>query len=496
MITLTNKAEETIEIKENEYYWYYANDTFKLIKIIEDIKTKEIVYKDIELQDQNTNLKIIEYKDDKRIPYKEKSNLRYFNPNELCPRTEDLSSLPSISYPAILYNFKLKNDLRLNTSKAGKLNIGLNLTKANLNDLDNLCNVSNFDMSENNTIIINGIPNTGKTILTKRIIENLNGDFKIFQDYINILELFGNCIDETTSNNAEKLGEFNDMSSRYQRVVKFYFNKFKNANRLMKVKFKHYLCEKNRVVEECVFNFHIFHLLIEGLNRIFKSTNLENTEKVIYNEFSRLKETGLLDEFYQKYNNFDTSANVDFNEYYIKKFNLFLNFAKKKAINELTIKNIFKLVIAILLLNHIDFDIDQEGKAIIYEDNKIICLITEILDCDKTTLIKRLISREYRSPRGSFYVTKLSKEDAKHVKDTYIKYIYEHLINFMTKYINLLINEDIRKLLQLEQNEYDYIIKEKKSRRFTQIIECFGFDNNDNPQRNSLENLLINYTND
>jgi hypothetical protein len=492
--------EDVIDIKENNYYWYYSNDTFKLIKIVTLIDIKEIIYKEIVLLDQGQTLKMIEYNDDKRIPYKEKTNMREYNPNELSPRVEDLSSLSSISYPAILYNFKLKNDLHLNTARAGKLNIGLNLTKANTADLDSLCNVKNFDMLENNTIIINGLPSTGKTILTKRVIDNLNVENRHLQEYISFLELFGNCIDERTADGASSFKELNENSSRYQRVVKLYFNKFKGANKLLKIKVKHYLCEKNRVVEGWMFNFHIFHLIIQGLYTLFKkgSHMPGDFEKIILTDYAKLNETGLIDEFYKTYNTFpNCTASVDFDEYYMKKFNGLLTFTKKKGIGEKIIKNIFNLVIGMLLLNHIDFDIDQEGKAFIHEHDKIICQIAEILECDKTILIKRLISREYRSPRGSFYVTKLSKEDAKNVKDTYIKYLYEYLFNFMTKYINLLFNEDIRvNSLNLTPDEYDYLIKEKKSIKFTQVVECFGFENNDNPQKNSLENLLINYTND
>ena len=105
-------------------------------------------------------------------------------------------------------------------------------------------------------------------------------------------------------------------------------------------------------------------------------------------------------------------------------------------------------------------------------------------------------------------------EDALRMKSAFLKKIYDNLFNFISKFINQLINLKIKKYYQSNSNPTIYKevfsktsdktsktdtksdTTEQAASNFIQIIECFGFSNSENRLNNSLENLFINFTND
>ena len=106
------------------------------------------------------------------------------------------------------------------------------------------------------------------------------------------------------------------------------------------------------------------------------------------------------------------------------------------------------------------------------------------MKCDRKLLRDRLISREIKSPRGSFYVVKFTYEEANRTRDNLVKYLYENLFEFVRRYVNL----HLKNCFKTQEKQ---TIRQKK---FIKIIDCFGFENSDVPLENSLENLFINYT--
>jgi hypothetical protein len=563
MITLTNKNEEDeSEIKEGYYYWGYLNDTFKLIKIT-TVGQKEINYREGKikyeyLNDGHGQVHLIDSSTESKMLTKDKNLLKKFDINQINPLSEDLANISSISYPSLLYNLKLKNEFDIHFTRAGKLLIGINYNKLKRSDIMNNAFLSKFLSSvadnfnfHNQTLIINGLPNTGKSNIMKSILSEFfsqglsehekynqilsnfhsnneeeikknclpNGEIlNYLLDSIKFLELFGNTV-ETGSNS-------NMNSSRYMRVLKF--QKLKNltqGNKIVKIKIKHYLFEKSRILDsfntsqsleekddkdnkEIKNNFHIFHALICGLYMIFyKNLYSENESKykeydeilkIIKSECKELMENGILEELYNDYSEYF----IEYQDYYLEKFSLLIELFKSlKIIHKKIIKKIFNVVLSVLVLLKIEFQVNEDGKAILDENNAYINLLSILLDCELNTIRTKLISREIRSPRGSFYVVKFTLEEANRTRDTFAKYLYENLFEYLTRFINTLINEEIRKeILQLSSQE-EYFKSLKKLKQDNQlktylIVECFGFENSEDAMKNSLENLCVNYTND
>ena len=270
-------------------------------------------------------------------------------------------------------------------------------------------------------------------------------------------------------------------------------NSPKNCNKIGKLKIKHYLFEKGRVFnsEENKFNFHIFHSIIEGFFQIFNNNLLKIDEifvKLIKTEYEYLMNNNLFENIYIKFHDdliiSQNKHEFDFHQFYLIKFEQFLNLLIDfKLSHKKIIKKIFNLLLAIIILQQIDIEIDIEGKAFISEENEIIQIVSKLLDCEHKLLRDKLISREIRSPRGSFYVVKFTPEEALRARNNFLKFLYENLFNFITRIINMTLND----LLSTNSTEDKHIIE---------LIECFGFENSSIASDNTLENLFINYSND
>lgn len=563
MNTLTNKNDDDeSEVKEGYYYWGYFNDTFKLIKIT-TVSQKEIHFRENKikyeyLKDGLRQVQLIDSNSESKMLTKDKNLLKKFEINQINPYSEDLASISSVCYPSLLYNLKLKDEHDIHFTRAGKLLIGINFNKLKKSDVVNYNILSKFTSSiadnityNNQTLIINGLPNTGKSNIMKTILReffslnenenqknilntssfNSNNTEEISKNYINkadilnyliksiqFLEIFGNTVESGSNSNIN--------SSRYMRVIKF--QKLKNLlnnNKLVKIKVKHYLFEKSRILDsfntyyshenkedkdnkEIKNNFHIFHALISGLYMIFyknlfsenqnKHQDYDEIIKIIKSEFKFLKENGILEELYIDYSRYF----IEYQDYYLEKFLQLIDLIiGLKILHRKIIKKIFNVVLSVLLLLKIEFEVNEDGKALLDENNIYINLLSNLLDCELNTIRTKLISREIRSPRGSFYVVKFTLEEANRVRDTFAKYLYENLFEYMTRFMNTLINEELRKEILLISSQDEYLKSFKKLKQDNQlktylVVECFGFENSENAMKNSLENLCVNYTND
>lgn len=367
-------------IFENYYYWLYSSERFLLVKITKVLtEKKEIYYKEQEIVIDNDNDKQIKFFDklfaeEKKANFKDAHLFKLFSKNQIDINSDNLLDTSDVSYSTLLYNLKLKLLKNNNIIKAGKIFLGINMLSCDKSCYEKFVSKFfnlKFEDSKNLTVIVNGLPNTGKSQMIKHMIRhiiNLNffnnsvshADNVSMNYYSNNSEVYTNeavgALDMKISHNEadhkanqksrEKVGLIQNLSkqsstkldkhcyknilfrkiflflelmdlfgntiesetrmncSRYMRIVKFLYlnnsnqksnsnsNKHKiwektfdqnnlyisnnvNFNYVKKVKIKHFLLEKNRILnkEKDKFYFHIVHVILHGLNEILNSNN-------------------------------------------------------------------------------------------------------------------------------------------------------------------------------------------------------------------------------
>jgi hypothetical protein len=228
-----------------------------------------------------------------------------------------------------------------------------------------------------------------------------------------LVYLFGNAV----------IGE-NKNSSRYLKLFKVYFHKLNTKfPHFTKIKTKYYLFEKNRIFNSQSSNnyyiFHIFHAILEAfywilksdeetINSTFNDSNVnQDLIELIKSKYSHLSD--YIEVFRKKYNNLTEEFNQKFFKIYIENFNLLLKCSKTLELNISFLDSIFQLILSIYMILELEFSVDDEGKAFINrntDDKDCLFYISSLLDCEIEVLKKRLISREMRSPTGSFYIIK------------------------------------------------------------------------------------------
>ena len=305
MITTNlNKDLESIIIEENKYYWIYISETFSLIKIKQINIPKNIIFIESEIILTENKISLCDKDEEKKLNYPDRISLILFDITQLDPKNNDLALIPNITYASILQNIKFKFLQKISILKAGKITLGINLTSntfSNYNIFSNKIFPFKFEKNTNHTIIINGVSNCGKSILNKNLLYNIFiNNKKNFNDFN-----FNNSQNKTQINKLkddekdkdlnlililEKINLFLEFinffgnsiensyryeSSRYMRVTKFFFGNTgedkinKSEDFITMIKFKHYLLEKSRILQENSFKFHIFHAFIHGLSKLF-----------------------------------------------------------------------------------------------------------------------------------------------------------------------------------------------------------------------------------
>ena len=505
MNSLLNKNDEMVE---GNYYWIYVNEIFKIAKIIK-INSNIIEYHLCELIYENDQMEIIEYPD-KSFSTKDTSIFIYFDDDQIDPEIEDLSLIKQISYPAILYNLKFKSkNINNNFIYSGRLLIVVNFVE-NFIKLENnrkflisktLHKINEYiqNTTLNQSLIINGGPLTGKSLIAKYISTNIIKSEIIIEEIImnlkDYIDLFGNAI----------INDINTNSTRFMSLIKFYFTDITHKNTLVKIKFSQFLFENNRItsnIEES-HKFHIIHSIIEGIYTlvtldIYKIKELfadldVNLINLLRKQYNDIKD--FLAKFRGKFNSINDSFYL---EIYLKNFLQFIRINLYFQFKDNFLLKHINFVLAILFLSDIQYSIDTEAKCFIQReenDKDSLYYASKYLDCDMQILKKRLTSREIISPRGSFYIVKFSKDEAIRAKNGMIKYLYETNFVFIHNIANFYLKTYFQKKLKIySQEEYSKIIKSSK---YIQIIECFALENDSKRcQYNSLENLFTNFTND
>ena len=302
-------------------------------------------------------------------------------------------------------------------------------------------NVINFNKDQ--SILVSGESGAGKTQATKIMLEcitNISGKDKTTEDKIiscnPILEAFGNA--KTIRN---------DNSSRFGKFIRLSFDNYK----LNGAKLNTYLLEKIRLIyqgdEER--NFHIFYYLIKGLDD--ETKQILSIKSIKYN---------YLNNGYIERN--DNVSDKD-------EFNILIKSFKNLNIDDQQINYILKITSGILNLGNINFD--EEGNI---ENTEQLNIVSNLLNID-FDILKYTLSNRKLNVSGETYDIKLKKNEAIYTRDSFSMKLYQDLFDYIVSLINNSLNNSC------------------KTENYINILDIFGFES---IQKNSFEQLCINYTNE
>ena len=357
----------------------------------------------------------------------------------------------------IIFYFKYYYHINNNTNNNSNHN-NYNLTFNNSNNY-----ISNEYNSSNNNSFSNDLNIDNDYYLFNNLNEGKN-NFSIEEKilYVNIiLEAFGN---------AKTIKNIN--SSRFGKYIKIKFDK--ETNIILGAEIKIYLLEKYRITNLNINerNFHIFYYLLnyhdlDLLNKLYLINNPEN-----YKYLNKGKNQIYSDEAIDDKNSFEN----------IIKCFILIGFSKEE------INTIFKIISAILLLGNINFKNIQ--NQIIIESKETFENICNLLSINSNILLLVLTKNpslvigkdkilNYFSEKdfGNFY----SDEKMNENKDFLAIELYNKLFYWIILKINHIL--DIKDRKDINNNDIKYI----------SILDFFGFEN---IEKNSIEQLCINYSNE
>ncbi|KTW31801.1 uncharacterized protein T551_01062 [Pneumocystis jirovecii RU7] len=311
---------------------------------------------------------------------------------------------------------------------------------------------------ENQCIIISGESGAGKTEAAKRIMQYIacisSGNSQI-EEIKNIvlatnplLESFG-C--------AKTLR--NDNSSRHGKYLEILFN---SRSEPIGANITNYLLEKSRVVSQIKNerNFHIFYQFTKCANQYYREENYGIQQPGAY-FYTSVSDCFTVDGIDDSSNFFETCKAME---------TIGLSLDDKN--------NIFRMLSIILWLGNVQFQEDQDGNAVIF-DNSVTRFIAYLMDVDVESVNKALTTRVLETQRGgrrgSIYDVPLNPLQANSTKDALAKSIYNNLFEWILKEINLSMKA---------REDVSYTIG---------ILDIYGFEVFEN---NNFEQICINYVNE
>ena len=328
----------------------------------------------------------------------------------------------------------------------------------------------NYDLkSVNQSILISGESGAGKTETTKIIMSFLAGLVKkknsannvefgelgmVQQQVLHsnpILEAFGNA--RTVRN---------DNSSRFGKYIKLMFDSegvLKGAN------LNTFLLETPRLVNQAENerNFHIFYMIINGCTTEQKQLLLlDAQESYYYLNQSKCYERrdGVTDK--ENYDKFYQSL-------------LILGFTSTE------IKSLLEITVALLTIGNLQFKSETRPSGEIITLPKPCsssCLpkLSRLLMIEETHLLTAFVSKDIMVAGESLRMT-LDEDQATEMRDSIAKAIYSALFQWVLDHVNGTMDLD-------SGGDCDHFIG---------LLDIFGFES---LERNSFEQLLINYANE
>ncbi|XP_035856887.1 myosin VIIAa isoform X3 [Sander lucioperca] len=317
-----------------------------------------------------------------------------------------------------------------------------------------------FNMQRNNRdqcCIISGESGAGKTESTKLILQFLaaiSGQHSWIEQQVleanPILEAFGNA--KTIRN---------DNSSRFGKYIDIHFNK---RGAIEGAKIEQYLLEKSRVCRQAhdERNYHVFYCMLKGMTADEKKKlGLSKATDYTYLTMGNCTVCDGRDDM-KEYSNIRSAMKV-------------LMFTDKEY------WEISKLLAAILHMGNLRYEArtyDNLDACEVVRSPHLTTAAT-LLEVDGKDLMNCLTSRTLIT-RGETVSTPLSMEQARDVRDAFVKGIYGRLFVWIVEKINAAIYKPASSQL-------------KALRRSIGLLDIFGFENF---TVNSFEQLCINFANE
>jgi myosin heavy subunit len=383
---------------------------------------------------------------------------------------EDNGELPYLNEPAVLHNLKVRYDQDLFYTSSGLFLVAINPYKRLPIYTDEIIALykgrrraeiaphifaladeayrNMLENRQNQSMLITGESGAGKTENTKKVIQYLTtvagkgGGVGLLEEQL----LGANPILEALAN-AKTMR--NDNSSRFGKFIEIQFNAAGYINGAV---ISVYLLEKSRTVQVAKDErtFHIFYQLIEGAS---KELNAKlHLGKV--GDYKYLTQSGCT-----------TVPGVsDKAEYDVL----------KKALDTYKIdaegqESIFRVVASILRLGNIEFKGDKASIA----NQKEVGYVADLLQVNQQELDDALCKPKIRAG-GEVVATHLSAEKAGDSRDALAKSLHHRLFLWLVKKINKTLCQEVKTT-------------------FIGVLDISGFEIFG---ENSLEQLLINYTNE
>ena len=319
---------------------------------------------------------------------------------------------------------------------------------------------------KNQALIVSGESGAGKTVATKNSMQCITYFFSKFNTNLNnqndetplekkildcnpILEGFGNA--KTVRN---------DNSSRFGKYVKIKLNN--ETNIIEGAQMFTYLLEKSRITElgPLERSYHIFYFLLKGADdNLLKELHLTRDIKS-YNYLWHDK----------KKNQVTDVPSINDIECYKEVIDCF----KSTKFTQEEIKQIFKVISAVLLIGNLKFKI--ENNLCIIENEDVYNNIVELLEVDKTEL-KNSLTRKFL-PSEQKYGGAFDESKIKNYFDGLAKELYNRCFLWIVNKLNKTLDT---------QNEDNF--------KYIGLLDIFGFECFQKEQ-NSIEQLCINYTNE
>ena len=319
---------------------------------------------------------------------------------------------------------------------------------------------------KNQALIVSGESGAGKTVATKNSMQCITYFFSKFNTNLNnnsddtplekkildcnpILEGFGNA--KTVRN---------DNSSRFGKYVKIKLNN--ETNIIEGAQMFTYLLEKSRITElgPLERSYHIFYFLLKGaddnlLNELHLTRDIKS-----YNYLWHDKKSNQVTEV-------PTINDVEC-------FKEVIDCFKSTRFTDEEIKQIFKVISAVLLIGNLIFKV--ENNLCVIENEEVYNHIAELLQVDKTEL-KDSLTRKFL-PSEQTYGGAFEESKIKNYFDGLAKELYNRCFLWIVKKLNKTLDT---------QNEDNF--------KYIGLLDIFGFECFQKEQ-NSIEQLCINYTNE
>ncbi|CAF1037423.1 unnamed protein product [Rotaria magnacalcarata] len=391
---------------------------------------------------------------------------------------DDMILLGDLKESAILHNLHMRYKQNYIYTYTGSILVAVNPYKLlNIYNIENIRQYSNkkigelpphiFSIGDNaywsmqryqhdQCIIISGESGSGKTESTKLILQFLaatSGQHSWIEQQIldanPILEAFGNA--KTVRN---------DNSSRFGKYIDIHFDK---RGTIEGAKIEQYLLEKSRIVSQArdERNYHVFYCLLSGMSKEEKKS-LDLTAASDYVYLNQLDGTIYCD------------SRDDAKEWSIIK-----SACKVLMFSDEELHDIFRLLAAILHLGNLKFEATttQNMDTCVVSNPNVLRTISKLLKLNEHGLSEGLSKRTLLA-HGEAVITPLTQEQAVDIRDAFVKGIYGKMFIWIVDKINSTI----------------YKPKEAAAyRKSLGILDIFGFENF---QRNSFEQLCINYANE